>query len=108
MSRSPSNKVAGFRNKQERAEYFLLDERRLSQTKVTDLDCKLWEKVIQFSDFFTGTLDKAKFDRFDLDTFAARLMQFILDKRKKYASTLSCQRGKYALAESEVYFRCAF
>lgn len=51
MSRSPSNKVAGFRNKQERAEYFLLDERRLSQTKVTDLDCKLWEKVIQFSDF---------------------------------------------------------
>ena len=52
MSRSPSNKVAGFRNKQERAEYFLLDERRLRQTKVTDLDCKLWEKVIQFSDFF--------------------------------------------------------
>lgn len=42
--------------------------------------CNPWEY------FFTGTLDKAKFDRFDLDTFAARLMQFIRDKRKKYAS----------------------
>ena len=37
MSRSLSNKDAGFRNKQERAEYFLLDERRLRQTKVTDI-----------------------------------------------------------------------
>ena len=56
MSRSLSNKDAGFRNKQERAEYFLLDERRLRQTKVTDLDRKLWEKVIQFSDFFEDML----------------------------------------------------
>lgn len=56
MSRSLSNKDAGFRNKQERAEYFLLDERRLRQTKVTDLDRKLWEKVIQFSDFFEDIL----------------------------------------------------
>lgn len=49
MSRLPRG--TRFRNKQERAEYFLLDERRLRQTKMTDLDCKLWEKVIQFSDF---------------------------------------------------------
>lgn len=35
---------------------FLLDERRLRQTKVTDLDRKLWEKVIQFSDFFEDML----------------------------------------------------
>ncbi len=34
--------------------------------------------------FFTGTLDRSKFDRYNLDTFAARLMQFIRDKRKKY------------------------
>lgn len=34
--------------------------------------------------FFTGTLDKAKMDRYDLDTYASRLMQFIRDKRKKY------------------------
>lgn len=34
--------------------------------------------------FFTGTLDRTKFDRYDLDTFAARLMQWIRDKRKAY------------------------
>ena len=40
--------------------------------------CNPWEY------FFTGTLDRAKMDRYDLDTFASRLMQFIRDKRKKY------------------------
>ncbi len=40
--------------------------------------CNPWEY------FFTGTLDQTKFNRFDLDTYAARLMQFIRDKRKKY------------------------
>lgn len=40
--------------------------------------CNPWEY------FFTGTLDKSKFDRFNLDTFAGRLMQFIRDKRKSY------------------------
>lgn len=34
--------------------------------------------------FFTGTLDRQKLDRYDLDTYASRLMQFIRDKRKKY------------------------
>ena len=34
--------------------------------------------------FFTGTLDQLKFDRYDLDAYASRLMQFIRDKRKKY------------------------
>ena len=34
--------------------------------------------------FFTGTLDRQKFNRYDLDTFASKLMQFIRDKRKKY------------------------
>lgn len=42
--------------------------------------CNPWEY------FFTGTLDQAKFDRYDLDTYSARLMQFIRDKRKKYAA----------------------
>lgn len=40
--------------------------------------CNPWEY------FFTGTLDKTKMDRYDLDTYASRLMQFIRDKRKKY------------------------
>lgn len=34
--------------------------------------------------FFTGTLDETKQDRFNLDVFASRLMQFIRDKRKAY------------------------
>ncbi len=34
--------------------------------------------------FFTGTLDRLKLDRYDLDIYASRLMQFIRDKRKKY------------------------
>lgn len=40
--------------------------------------CNPWDH------FFTGTLDRQKLDRYDLDTYAARLMQFIRDKRKKY------------------------
>ena len=40
--------------------------------------CNPWEY------FFTGTLDRQKLDRYDLDTYASRLMQFIRDKRKKY------------------------
>lgn len=40
--------------------------------------CNPWEY------FFTGTLDAQKFNRFDLDTYTSRLMQFIRDKRKTY------------------------
>lgn len=36
--------------------------------------------------FFTGTLDRTKIDRYDLDTYASRLMQFVRDKRKKYTA----------------------
>lgn len=34
--------------------------------------------------FFTGTIDKTKFDRFDLDTYMGRLSQWIRDQRKAY------------------------
>lgn len=34
--------------------------------------------------FFTGTIDQAKFDRFDLDTYMGQLSQWIRDKRKAY------------------------
>lgn len=40
--------------------------------------CNLWTY------FFTGTIDKTKFDRFDLDAFMIRLSQWIRDKRKAY------------------------
>lgn len=40
--------------------------------------CNLWTY------FFTGTLDKAKYDRFDLPTYMGDLSQWIRDKRKAY------------------------
>lgn len=45
--------------------------------------CNSWDY------FFTGTLDKAKFNRYDLDSFQKRLSQFIRDKRKAYGTQLS-------------------
>lgn len=42
----------------------------------------------QWDYFFTGTIDRAKFDRYDLDTYQSRLSQFIRDKRKKYQSQI--------------------
>lgn len=40
--------------------------------------CNPWEW------FFTGTLDKDKMDRYDLDTYAGQLSQWIRDRRKVY------------------------
>lgn len=34
--------------------------------------------------FFTGTLDKSKYDRYNVDKFMNDLSQFVRDKRKKY------------------------
>ncbi len=42
--------------------------------------CNPWEY------FFTGTLDREKFNRYDLDTFQSKLSQFIRDKRKAYSA----------------------
>lgn len=36
--------------------------------------------------FFTGTLDKTKFNRYDLDEYQQKLSQFIRDKRKAYGT----------------------
>jgi len=40
--------------------------------------CNPWEY------FFTGTLDKTKYNRYQLDRYASSLMQWIRDKRKAY------------------------
>lgn len=44
--------------------------------------CNSWDY------FFTGTIDRAKFDRFNLDVYQSRLSQFVRDKRKKYQSQI--------------------
>lgn len=45
--------------------------------------CNSWDY------FFTGTIDAAKMDRFDLKNFHSKLSQFIRDMRKKYNSRIS-------------------
>lgn len=40
--------------------------------------CNPWDH------FFTGTLDKQKYNRYQLDRYASQLMQWIRDKRKSY------------------------
>ena len=51
--------------------------------------CNSWDY------FFTGTIDRAKFDRFNLDAYQSRLSQFVRDKRKKYQSQIQYLLGGY-------------
>lgn len=56
MGKSSKASIMGFQSKQERAEYLLLADRRFFQTKVTELDNILWNKVIDFSEYFEDML----------------------------------------------------
>lgn len=38
--------------------------------------------------FFTGTIDRTKFDRYDLNTFYSSFSQWIRDQRKKYSCSI--------------------
>ena len=64
-------------------------------TKLNEAFCRAKSMVLQYAlcnpwdFFFTGTLDPAKFNRYDLDSFQQRLSQFIRDKRKAYGTQLS-------------------
>ena len=64
-------------------------------TKLNEAFCRAKSMVLQYAlcnpwdFFFTGTLDPAKFNRYDLDSFQQRLSQFIRDKRKSYGTQLS-------------------
>lgn len=56
-------------------------ERSLSRSKSTLLElayCNNWDW------FFTGTIDKQKMDRYNLNEFKKKFSQFIRDLRKKY------------------------
>lgn len=73
--------IVYLRDREEQAHYDNKLDSNFSRARSMVLQyalCNPWEY------FFTGTLDKAKMDRYDLDTFASRFMQFIRDKRKKY------------------------
>lgn len=72
------------------AAFLRSDDHRKNDVKLDNNFSRARSMVLQYAlcnpwdYFFTGTIDRAKLDRYDLDTFASRLMQFIRDKRKKY------------------------
>ena len=60
--------------------------------KLNGAFCRAKSLVLQYAlwnpwdFFFTGTLDKTKFNRYDLDEYQQKLSQFIRDKRKAYGT----------------------
>lgn len=60
--------------------------------KLNEAFCRAKSLVLQYAlcnpwdYFFTGTLDKTKFNRYDLDEYQQKLSQFIRDKRKAYGT----------------------
>lgn len=90
-------KVVAFKGVRD-SEFVKLRDREEDQhydTKLNEAFCRAKSMVLQYAlcnewdYFFTGTLDKAKFNRYELDSFQKRLSQFIRDKRKAYGTQLS-------------------
>lgn len=72
-----------------------MEEDQHYDAKLNEAFCRAKSMVLQYAlcnewdYFFTGTLDRIKFNRYDLDSFQKRLSQFIRDKRKAYGTQLS-------------------
>ena len=70
------------------------EEQQHNENKLASNFSRARSMVLQYaicnpwSYFFTGTLDKSKIDRYDLDTYQHSLMQFVRDKRKAYSCRL--------------------
>lgn len=87
-------KVVAFKGNRDPVAMYVRDreEQQHNETKLDSNFSRARSMVLQYAlcnpweYFFTGTLDRSKMDRYDLDTYASRLMQFIRDKRKKYAA----------------------
>lgn len=85
-------KIIAFKGRRDPDAIFLhsQDEDNHYDTKLDNAFSRARSMVLQYAlcnpwdYFFTGTLDKAKQDRYDLDTFSSRLSQWIRDKRKAY------------------------
>lgn len=66
------------------------EEQQTNENKLDNNFSRARSMVLQYAlcnpwdYFFTGTLDAAKYNRFNLDKFMANLSQFVRDKRKKY------------------------
>lgn len=68
------------------------EDMRHYDSKLNEAFCRAKSMVLQYAlcnpweFFFTGTLDKTKFNRHDLDAYQRKLSQFIRDKRKEYGT----------------------
>lgn len=82
-------KVVTFKGRRDRVRLHR-KEAKVNDTKLANNFSRARSMVLQYAlcnpweYFFTGTLDRAKFNRYDLDTYASQLMQWIRDKRKVY------------------------
>ena len=85
-------KVVCFKGNRDPDKVFLRDheEQQHYENKLDSNFSRARSMVLQYAlcnpwdYFFTGTLDRSKYNRYDLDSFAAALSQFVRDKRKKY------------------------
>lgn len=71
------------------------EEEQHYDSKLNEAFCRAKSMVLQYAlcndwdYFFTGTLDKRKFNRHNLDRFWIHLSQFVRDKRKAYGTQVS-------------------
>lgn len=88
-------KVVNFKrasSSSEEEKVYLLDSSTFEHydTKLDAAFSRARSEVLQYAlcnpwtHFFTGTIDKTKFDRFSVDAYMLGLTQFIRDQRKKY------------------------
>lgn len=83
-------KVVAFKGHRDPDFACLREEAQHYDTKLDNSFSRARSMVLQYAlcnpwdYFFTGTLDQRLADRYNLDRYAKRLMQFIRDKRKKY------------------------
>lgn len=72
--------------------YLRSEPKQKNDTKLASNFSRARSMVLQYAlcnpwdYFFTGTLDRRKYNRHDLDVFSSHLMQWIRDKRKSYES----------------------
>ena len=87
-------KVVAFKGHRDPDFACLREEAQHYDTKLDNSFSRARSMVLQYAlcnswdYFFTGTIDRAKFDRFNLDVYQSRLSQFVRDKRKKYQSQI--------------------
>lgn len=89
-------KVVAFKGSRDPDRVFVRDreEEQHYDTKLNEAFCRAKSMVLQYAlcnpwdYFFTGTLDKRKFNRWDLGAYQEKLSQFIRDKRKAYGTQI--------------------